>query len=446
MNLRPHQEESVAKMAPLPGFFDMSDPGTGKTRVELADFAARRNKGGKRMLVAGPKSILATAWGDEIDKAFPGMTYSIASAKNRREAFLEGTDVVLTNHDAVTWIADNMPLLKTFDTLVLDESEAYKNPVGTQRTKAVRKIAEPFEWRRCLSGTPNPNTIIELWSQAFILDRGERLGPSYWAFRNVCCEPYQSGPGVNHIAWRDKPGIEQAIFSLLSDISIRHKYEATTPNSVHRIEYELPPRTRDIYTDMERHAIAIAGDVQLRAVHASAVATKLQQIASGAVYTGEDDNYTVIDTARTDLIMDLLAPRAHSLVTFNWNHQRDQFVKAATKRGYSFAVIDGSVDANERSTIVRAYQDGAYKALFLHPKTGSHGLTLTKGTTTIWSTPTWSSSFFKQLNARINRTGQELPTETILISAKRTVDNRIYDGLDKKLTAMGLLMSLMETV
>jgi len=71
-----HQVTTVAKAQGCPAFFDMSDPGTGKTRAHLHDFA----RAGGRLLVLAPKSVLQPAWGNDIDKFFPGMTYAIALA------------------------------------------------------------------------------------------------------------------------------------------------------------------------------------------------------------------------------------------------------------------------------------------------------------------------------------------------------------------------------
>lgn len=92
-----HQDETVAKQDNVPGFFDLSDPGTGKTRAHLQGFA---NRGG-RLLVNAPKTILQPAWGASIDEFFPGMTYSIATATNREKAFKQKTDVVIMNHDGI---------------------------------------------------------------------------------------------------------------------------------------------------------------------------------------------------------------------------------------------------------------------------------------------------------------------------------------------------------
>ena len=57
-----HQKQSLLVLKKNKRVFDTSDPGTGKTRVEVEDFAARRRAGGGRALVLATKSLLEAAW------------------------------------------------------------------------------------------------------------------------------------------------------------------------------------------------------------------------------------------------------------------------------------------------------------------------------------------------------------------------------------------------
>ena len=82
--------------------------------------------------------------------------------------------------------------------------------------------------------------------------------------------------------------------------------------------------------------------------------------------------------------MDLVDVRKHSLVAFNWKHERDALIELAEKRGYTYEVIDGSVPAQRRPEIVQRFQAGQIKVLFAHPQSAGHGLTLTKANTIIW--------------------------------------------------------------
>jgi SNF2 family DNA or RNA helicase len=443
MSYRKHQEESLDRMDGQTAFMDFSDAGTGKTRVHAGDFY-RRGKG--RLLVLAPKSALQSAWGDELDKVFPGLSYVVARAENREKAFNLNTDVVLTNHDAVTWAIKNKKLLSGFDSLVVDESTAYKNPQA-QRSKAALAISKQMQYVRSLCATPNPNSVLELFHQTLITDKGERLGTSYWKFRNAVCEPIQIGPRPEMIEWRDKPGAEAAVFAALADISIRHKLEecADMPEmTVRNIHFDISKKCRAAYDDMKRHAMIVHGDQNITAINKATVVGKLLQIASGALYTGVEDEYVVLDEERAQLVMDLVEERQHTVVAFQWRHQRDLMVAEAKKRGLSYAVIDGEAKDRDRTKAINDFQAGALRVIFLQPQSAAHSITLTKGTTTIWASPTSRPDLYKQLNHRIYRTGQTQKTEVIRVCAKGTRDEHVYEMLEQGLNSMDLFLSFVE--
>jgi SNF2 family DNA or RNA helicase len=391
------------------------------------------------------------AWAEDIQKYAPQLTVSLAYAENREKAFQMKTDVVVMNHDAVKWLDDkkNVKYLAQFDHLVIDEGNAYKNP-KSQRSKAMVRLRKYFEWRRLLTGTPNPNSVMELWNPAMIVDDGKRLGNSYFKLRSSVQSPTQVGPSANMIRWDDKPGATQAVNELIGDITIRHAFEDVMthvpPNHRHTKTFKLSPKTRKIYDKLENDFVAEFDNKDyVDAVHAAALRTKLLQIASGAVYTStdEDSGYTLVDTTRYDLIADLVEEREHCVVFFNWRHQRDYLVKAFAARDMSCAVIDGSVSKDARIQIVKDYQAGKYKVILLHPRTGAHGLTLTMGTTTIFSSPIYEADLMEQGIARIVRGMQDKVTNTIFIEADNTVEAGVYARLNKKAFNMNDLLDLM---
>jgi len=442
-----HQQQTVDFLTKAPRALITSDPGTGKTRAVLERYyQARINKESYgRMLVLAPLSILKPSWGDDIDTFTPGLTYSIAYAKNRMQAFQMNTDIVITNHDAVKWIANNAEdILQQFEWLVIDEFTAYKRRTS-QRSKATAYIREAFKYRIALSGTPNSNTILDIWHPTLIVDDGERLGQQFFSFRAQVCEPKQVGAGTHMVQWLDKEDAEARVAASLKDITIRHRFEdclSIPPNTKKLIYTDLSKKQAKAYNELKRDALLeLDNGDYLEAIHAGVLVKKLLQVASGAVYDNEGNSH-VIDTARYELIISLIKERPHSIVAFNWTHERDALCKLADKEGLTFAVIDGSVRISERTEIVKHYQKGAYQVLFAHPQSAAHGLTLTKGVTTIWASPTYNAEHFQQFNRRIYRAGQTKKTETILIAARGTWEVAVYDKLDGKLNRMDSLLNL----
>lgn len=410
-------------------------------------YAARERR--KRMLVICPKTLMVSAWASDIEKFTPYLTFSMAYAENRQEAFDLDTDIVIINTDGVKWLAkpENLGYCKQFDHLVIDEASAYKHHTS-QRSKAAIRIKRFFTHRYLMTGTPNPNSVTELWNLARIVDDGARLGDSFFRFRNAIQQPTRIGPGEHHIRWDDKPGAAQTVQELLADITVRHAFEDVMshvpPNHRDMKFFTLNRKTKALYDRLETDAILVLKDAVVNAVHAAALRIKLLQVASGAVYT-EEGNYEVIDQQRYELITDLVEEREHSVVFFNWRHQRDQLSNAFKKRGIPFAVIDGSTPHGERDRIVTEYQAGKYQTLLLHPRTGAHGLTLTRGTTTIFSSPIYEADLLQQAVHRIYRGGQTHITNTILVCAKGTVEELVYARLDAKGAAMVDLLDLLNS-
>lgn len=440
-----HQKQSGKLLDTTDRVFDMSDPGTGKTRVHAEGIARRRDRGAGPAIVFAPKSILQSAWGNDLERFVGGMKYVIARAENRKDAFDETADIYITNLDAATWLADQKDKFwKRFTggQLIIDESTAYKHHTS-KRSKAVAKIRKYFPIRRNLSGAPHPNGMCDLWHQAYLLDDGKRLGSSFYQFRASVCQPEQIGPQPNHVKWTDRPGAEMAVSQLLRDISIRHVLEECIdmPENVeYPMEYVLPSKHYAYYLKMEADSKLMVRDKKVTAINGAVLYGKLLQIASGAVYD-ENGDYVVLDTGRYELIADLIEQRPHSVVMFQWNHQRDLLIAELEKRDIRFAVIDGNTSDRDRTDITDYFQRGFYRALLAHPKSAAHGFTWTRGTSTIWPSPTINLEWWVQGNRRIYRAGQTQRTETIVVVAKGTTDEKVFASLTNKNMNMTALLA-----
>jgi len=440
-----HQLETTQFIANNNNVLVASDPGTGKTRGCID---AIRQLGGK-WLVLAPLSILKSSWADDVKKFSPDLTCSIAYAKNRAIAFKADADIYVTNHDAVKWIANELKedptFLSDFTGLIIDEFPAFKNRT-TKRSKAAYAIAQEFRRRVLMSGTINGNSILDVWHPMYILDDGHRLGKNFFQFRARNTNRIQVGPRAEMCKWEEKPEAISNVASLISDITIRHQFEDCIdipPHSEHYIYVDLPPKLLKIYSDFQDESILLTTKGVVNAVHAGARVRKLLQLVTGAVYDEFGDVH-LVHTERYALVMDLVAARQHSLVAFNWKHERDQLIKLAESQGITYAVIDGQVPIHKREQIVDEFQAGEYQVLFAHPQAAAHGLTLTKAVTTIWSSPSYNAEHFQQFNRRIYRAGQTMKTETIMVAANNTWETDVYEKLGGKLERMEHLLEILQ--
>lgn len=445
-----HQVVSLKHNDKTPIVFDMSDAGTGKTAVRIWAFEKRRKRGGGCALVIGIRSTLRSVWAADFKKFAPALKTVVANADNRAEAFATKADAYITNHDAVNWLAKQpKTFFARFSEIIMDESDAFKH-YTSQRSKALAKIIKHFTYRAAMTATPNSRTIVDVWHQALLLDGGARLGKLYFPFRQSVCTPVQVGHGSKMIEWQDKDGAEEAVFSLLSDITIRHRLDdcADIPeNHQYPLAYTMSAAQRRAYDEMAATQLLNLGKAGgITAINAAAVATKLLQVTSGAVYSSPD-KYHVIDTGRYEMILDLVEQRVHPLVLFMWKHQRDLLVAEATRRGLKFAVFDGGTSDADRLAYVQRYQNGEFDVLFAHPKTVGHGQTLTRGTSTIWSSPTHDTAMFIQASSRQRRIGQTKKTETIVILAEDCeADAWAYENCMGKGARMANLLGMFETL
>ena len=436
-----HQKKTTDFIVANPKCMITSDPGTGKTRAVLDAHAIL---GGKTLVLA-PLSILEAAWGEDISKFQPDIKYGVAYAKNRKQVFEDSeNEMVITNFEAVNFLQKNTHLIEKFDTVVIDEFTAFKNRQA-KRSKNLSKIISCFTNRIAMSGTPNSNTILDIWHPAFLVDGGARLGTRFYAFRHQACTPKFNGFANE---WVDKPGIEEAVANKLSDISIRYALSDCIDlpdNIVRTVNTRLTPNIQKQYKTLADESVLYTKSGTVNAINAAARVKKLLQLVTGAIYD-EDGVVQFVHQERYDIVMTLVAQRAHSLVAFNWRHERDALVEMAQKEGMSYEVIDGTVPAERRKDIVSRYQAGQIKVLFCHPQSASHGLTLTRANTVIWCSPTYNAEHYQQFNQRIYRAGQTQKTETILIQARGTWEPEVYKKLNTKLGRMENLLHILKEV
>lgn len=435
-----HQVETADMWFKSKRILDFSGCGTGKTLSCI--HAVKKYWPEARVLVLAPLSILEPAWKKDLDFGWPEAKVGIAYAKNRDKVFEGDAQWVITNHDAVNTIVANH-WHNLFDVLIIDEGDVFRNR-GSGRSKCAVAVAAKIPVAILMTGTPNPNTVLDVWHLAFLMDFGERLGKNFFGFRQQVCTP-TAIPGVaNAMKWEDKDMANDMVTMMLSDISRRVQLEDVQelPDKITRtLTVALPPKVRSEYELLKKESILMLESGELiNAVHAGARMQKMLQLLSGAVYdeTGESKDLHV---DRHKLVLDMVQETDHCLVAFNWRHQKDGLVAEAKKRKLRFEVIDGSVSAQKRVLIVNKFQNGELDVIFAHPQSAGHGLTLTKANRIIWASPTYRADLYEQFNHRIYRTGQQRKTEVIHIAAANTAEEEVYEKLMTKKAKMDDLLT-----
>ena len=205
----------------------------------------------------------------------------------------------------------------------------------------------------------------------------------------------------------------------------------------------MPKEVMDQYELLKEQSFLDTEEGEVNAIHAGSRVKKLLQLLTGAVYDQEGNPLKIHDD-RYELVMELVEEREHSIVVFNWRHEREALQRLAEKNKISMTYIDGTVAQNTRGQIVDDFQEGKYQMIAVHPQAAGHGLTLTRATTTIWASPTYNAEHWEQTNARMYRAGQTQKTEIIKIAAKDTAEEDVYKKLEDKYASMTDLLNLMQ--
>ena len=135
------------------------------------------------------------------------------------------------------------------------------------------------------TGTPSPNGLIDVWSQMFLLDGGERLGKTMSAYKMRFF-----GTGHNGYTLKPVNNADKIIHRLIDDmvISLNVDDYLQMPERIDTVmRVNMPPSRMAEYKQLERDFIMQINDTEIVAYNAATLAGKLLQYCNGAMYTDE---------------------------------------------------------------------------------------------------------------------------------------------------------------
>ena len=148
------------------------DMGLGKTIQVIALLNYIRSHKDEKALLVIPASLIGN-WTSEIAKFASSLRYCVLhpseknGAEKQDQGFLNEYDLFITTYGMLakySWLREIF-----WNTLILDEAQAIKNP-GTNQTKTVKHMKAAF--RIAMTGTPVENRLSDLWSLFDFLNKG----------------------------------------------------------------------------------------------------------------------------------------------------------------------------------------------------------------------------------------------------------------------------------
>jgi SNF2 family DNA or RNA helicase len=402
------------------------DMGLGKTVSVLSVIKALLLDRERRMmcwLVVAPLRVAQGVWRQEAAKwtHTDDIQFSaiIGNEVKRRRALEQPAHVYLINVENLLWLLDYMQRLGLceqdkwpFEGLIVDESSMFKN-FKAKRFKELAKVLHFFRRRYILTGTPTPNSLLELWPQMYLLDMGERLGTNYFRYKERFFEidpevEIYSDEQKKYAKYVPRSGASRSITRLIGDIVLRldaKDYLQLPPVIDNEITLHLPPEVQKMYNKFERDMFIEMQRADAEAISAAVLSMKCHQIANGALWGEERDTgkrvWEALHDVKIDAIREVVEGTGDNIIIcYQFQHDlarlRDEFPRAAVMEDFK------DIDAFQAQ-----WNRGKFHEVLGHPKSFGHGLNMQDGGHTLaFFSLTWSREQIDQVSARIGATRQ----------------------------------------
>lgn len=413
-----YQKDVINKALNNEGYGLFLDTGCGKTVCGL-EIAKHLGK----TLILCPLSVIETAWVEDCNNFYPELKIvnCWGNSKSERIKLLNSeADVYVMNYESfkiLKHIISNM----NFKCMIVDESSVMKN-MKSQITTDIMSMIDIIPRRFVLSGTPNPNSNLELFPQIKFV-QPELFGISYLGWQAT----YFTQDLANPHYWYQTDENKEKLFARLSEGSVFLKKEdcVDLPPKVFEVKrFELGKEQKQYYDDMIRD---IQDNInEWSKFEFTAKLMKLREIVSGFVIN-KDGSISDFDTNKDKLLESAFEEIGDKPVII-WCQFQHEVDKLAEK----YNGVSLTSKTKDRDLIIRQFKNGEIKKLFTHPKLLGKGLTFVNCTYNIYYSLSFSYEEFRQSQDRIHRIGQDNKCTYIILQGKNTIDEKIYNCLKRK--------------
>ncbi len=439
----PYQQAAIDAILAKPGVALWMEMGLGKTVVTLTaiDQLLYDRLEVSRVLVVAPKKVAEATWQDEAAKwehlQHLRLSTVLGSEAQRRATLAAPADVYIINRENIPWLVRTLGRKWDFDMVVLDEASSFKNHAA-QRFKALKAVRPRIHKIVELTGTPRPNSLLDLWAQIYLLDQGQRLGKYITHYRREYFWPTE-------YSYEPRAGAAEAVERRIKDIVLSFKAadHLTLPEKIlDDIPVVLDAPARRAYKKLEQDYLLDVDGETITAQQAAALTGKLLQLCNGSLYdeTGAIHPIHRCKLDAFDELTDALGGQ-RALVFYGFRFDEEQLTETLKTRHRSlkFAVLRTGQDAAD-------WNAGKLDVLLAQPASCAYGLNLQQGGHhLIWYSLPWSLELYAQGEARLYRQGQ---TQTVIVHrliVKGGADELVVKALNSKDRDQNRLMQAVKT-
>jgi non-specific serine/threonine protein kinase len=408
------------------------DMGLGKTiqALTMLNHYLAAN-GSLKAIVVCPTTLIYN-WKNEVEKFTPALSWHIhhGSLRSRSADELQKHNILITTYGTLR--SDIQLLLKiNFDYIILDESQAIKNPTS-KVTKAATLLNAKN--RLCMSGTPLQNNTFDIFAQMNFLNPGLLGSMEY--FRNEFATPI------------DKFGEQEQkehLRKLLFPFILRRTKEQVAKDLPEKTETilfcEMEKEQRKIY-DAYRNSYRdkILGTIDEQGIDKSQLTIlqglmKLRQICDSPAILNEEEKFPNHSIKLEELAREIAENIGdHKALVFSQFLGMLALIKEKLKeQGIPFEYFDGSTSASDREKAIQNFQNNDECRVFLISlKAGGVGLNLTAADYVYIVDPWWNPAVEQQAIDRTHRIGQTKNIFAYRMICIDTIEDKILQLQERK--------------
>ncbi len=408
------------------------DMGLGKTVQALSFLQHYQNHHGNlNALVVCPTTLMFN-WENEIKKFTPSLSWHIhhGGDRTRNKEFIRLHNVIITTYGTLR--SDIKMLVENeFDYVILDESQAIKNP-SSKVTRAAGLLRSKN--RLCMSGTPLQNNTFDIFAQMNFLNPG-MLG-SLEFFRQEFAIPIDKF---------GEPDRKDHLRKLLFPFILRRTKEQVAKDLPEKTETilfcEMEDEQRKIYEAYRNdYRDKILGVIDSQGIHKSQLTIlqglmKLRQICDSPAILNEPEPYPNHSIKLDELTREITENISnHKALVFSQFLGMLALIKEKLKaQEVKFEYFDGSTSATDREKAIQNFQNQEECRVFLISlKAGGVGLNLTAADYVYIVDPWWNPAVEQQAIDRTHRIGQTKNIFAYRMICKDTIEDKILQLQDRK--------------
>jgi non-specific serine/threonine protein kinase len=384
-----------------------------------------------RALVVCPTTLMYN-WENEIKKFTPVLKYYTHHGGLRNsDVLMDGSiDVIITTYGTLRSDIKYFSEIN-FDYVVLDESQAIKNP-ASKVTKAACVLKAKN--RLCLSGTPLQNNTFDIYAQMNFLNPG-MLG-SMEFFKQEFSVP------IDKFGEKEQ---KEHLRRLLFPFILRRTKEQVAKDLPAKSEMilfcEMGKEQREIYDAFRNdYRDKILGVVDSQGMGRSQLTIlqglmKLRQICDSPAIIKDEDNFPNASVKLEELGREISENISNhkALVFSQFLGMLGLIRQKLTELGIDYEYFDGSTSAPDREKAIRRFQsEESCRVFLISLKAGGVGLNLTAADYVYIVDPWWNPAVEQQAIDRTHRIGQTKNIFAYRMICKDTVEDKILLLQEKK--------------